>query len=270
MDKEQQQLCLLDASYAKISDLFRYKNQNFQLETFPGYTTDQWGIKAHNRPWIEDVGQFGKGQKILEVGGAYSLLPKYLADKYDLEAWVGDDFGLKENEQIWSRWGDPFELPKKYPNVNYVFENFGTFSQQYPDLYFDRIFTVSTLEHIPFKNRLSVLKDMHRCLKPGGLQLHSIDIPIKSVRNILITSLGDKYPLIRKIYKKALSETTSWINLLQDSGVEVSIHIPNSLQLLDRQIVVESPDVVYRFVPPNNAPKPYVTAASLLLIIKRK
>ncbi|MEO0339959.1 MAG: DUF882 domain-containing protein, partial [Bacteroidota bacterium] len=25
----------------------------FELDAFPGYTNDQWGIKAHNRPWIE-------------------------------------------------------------------------------------------------------------------------------------------------------------------------------------------------------------------------
>lgn len=106
----QKNLRLTNASFAKISELFRYKENGFQLETFPGYTHDQWGIKAHNRPWIEEVGNFSKGQKILEIGGAYSLLPKYLTEKYNLEAWVGDDFGLPSKEQIWSRWGDPGKL----------------------------------------------------------------------------------------------------------------------------------------------------------------
>jgi hypothetical protein len=73
-------LVLNFAGIAKIEELFRYKYQRFQLDAFPGYTDDQWGIKAHNRPWIEEAGKFTKGMKIIEVGGAYSLLPKYLSE----------------------------------------------------------------------------------------------------------------------------------------------------------------------------------------------
>lgn len=257
-------------SFAKCYDLFRYKESGFQLEEFPGYTNDQWGIKAHNRPWIEEKGNFAKGQKILEVGGAYSLLPKYLAEKYDLEAWIGDDFGKTFQDTTWSRWGDPNELPRKYPSVHYVFDLFGAFSRNYPDLYFDRIFSVSTLEHIPMENMLDVFKDMHRCLKPGGRQLHTIDIPIPPFKQALLAVLEEKIPVLRRLYKKINSQIRTWIEIIQSSGVDVSAHIPNSLELLDRQTLVESLDVVYRFYPPVNAPKPYYPSASLLLIIDSK
>lgn len=253
-------LVLTHASLATVDELFKYKNNGFKLEDFLGYTADQWGIKAHNRPWIDDNGQFAKGHKIIEVGGAYSLLPKYLSDKYDLEAWVADDFGMNSGEALWSRWGDPLELPKKYPSIKYVFERFGTFTPKCPDRYFDRIFTVSTLEHIPFQHRFNVIKDMHRCLKPGGKQLHTIDITYKSPEATL------KYLLIYHIP----SEIRHWIDVIKASGVNIKAALPDSLQLLDRRTLVESPDVVYRFYPPNDSPKGYYPSASLLLIIEDK
>ncbi len=254
---------------ALVEDLFRYKKQGFELDAFPGYTNDQWGIKAHNRPWIEEVGGFSSGQKIIEVGGAYSLFPHYLQSKYSLEAWIADDFGISSGESIWSRWGNPDELPQKYPNINYVFQQFGVFSNSYPDHYFDRVFSVSTLEHIPVKNRLNVIKDMNRCLSKNGLQLHTIDVSIPSIKGCLLYSLTDKISWLEKIVTQLGSDIRRWVNLFKDSGVEVKCSIPSPIQLLDRSILVESSDVVYRFYPPNDKPKRYIPFASLLVVIQK-
>lgn len=77
------QATLTSAKFATIQELFEYKQRRQPLKPFPGYTDDQWGIKAHNRPWIEAMGQFKPGERIAEVGGAYSLLPEYLAERYN-------------------------------------------------------------------------------------------------------------------------------------------------------------------------------------------
>lgn len=261
-------LVLTKASLATVEELFEYKKQGFKLDEFPGYTPDQWGIKAHNRPWIANNGEFRKGQKVIEVGGAYSLLPKYLAEKYKLEAWNGDDFGMKSDEEVWARWGDPKKLLKKYPMIRYVFERFGEFSEAYPDEYFDRIFTVSTLEHIPQEYLLDVFKDMHRCLKKGGKELHTVDIPTTLNRKSLMYPLTDKFSILRRLVEGYQSKIMDWVELVRASGVKIEAKIPNSLQLFDRRTLVESPDVVYRFYPPNDAPKQYYPAASLLLVIE--
>jgi hypothetical protein len=260
-------LVLTYAALATVEELFLYKSRGLKLEEFPGYTPDQWGIKAHNRPWIEDAGQFSVGEKIIEVGGAYSLLPKYLAERYCVEAWIGDDFGMDSDNEIWSRWGDPQQLPKKYPSVKYVFEPFGTFSTKYPERYFDCIYSVSTLEHIPRQHRLGVLKDMNRCLKSGGRQLHAIDISARSPKLIMAAAVIEKLPLLNRI-SRLYSGIISWIELIKASGVTINTSIPNPIQLLDRQILIESPDVIYRFIPPNDQPKPYRPTASLKLIIE--
>ena len=264
-------LVLTKATLATTEQLFRYKSQGFSLEQFPfpGYTSDQWGIKAHNRPWVEEAGKFSPGHKIIEVGGAYSLFPKYLASKYELEAWLGDDFGnYLEEVSMWSRWGDPMKLPNKHPQIKYVFEPFGKYSEKYPTSYFDKIFSISTLEHIPKQYRLDVFKDMNRCLSAGGIQLHTIDIST-SLEKVLLHSLTDMLPrFLLKINEKARSEIRYWIDTIASSGVKIQTSIPNSLSLLDRKILVESPDVVYRFYPPNNNPKLYKPSASLLIVIE--
>lgn len=259
-------LTLTHASLATVSQLFQYKQHGLDLEPFPGYTRDQWGIKAHNRPWVVDVGDFKQGQKIIEAGGAYSTLPKYLAKEFDLEAWVGDDFGEGSDESIWSRWGDPRDLPTKNPEVKYSYKNFGSFSETHPSDYFDRIFSVSTLEHIPWGVRLDVLKDMNRCLAPSGRQLHTIDIGTEPLRHTLIQAVKDRLPTLGPI-RTDRSEIRRWIRLLRESGIKIATDIPRVTRLLNREILVESPDVVYRFYPPIDAPTPYYPAASMLLII---
>lgn len=178
---------------------------------------------------------------------------------------------MTSGEPIWSRWGNPLDLPSKYPSVKYVFEQFGTFSSKYPDAYFDRIFTVSTLEHLPCHHRLAVFRAMHRCLKLGGWQLHTIDIPTMSPNLAIMAALVDKidkFSILKKVTGKSISEIRSWFELIRASGVKIAVSIPNPIQLLDRRILVESPDVVYRFYPPNNAPKPYRPSASLCIIIE--
>lgn len=262
-------LTLTHASLATTKQLFQYKRNGFKLDEFPGYTPDQWGIKAHNRPWIEATGKFSSGQKVIEVGGAYSLLPKYLADRYGVEAWIGDDFGIGTNNKIWSRWGDPRLLPDKYPSIKYVFEPFGKFDKKYPDNYFDCIFSVSTLEHIPFKYRLNVFRDMHRCLKPNGRQLHTIDIST-NWKKIILSSVVNSLPGINQIHWKGQSEIMSWINVIKKSGVRIEANVPNPICLFNRRILVESPDVIYRFYASNDKIKEYNPSASLLIVIEDK
>ena len=263
-------LKLTHASLGTIEELFRYKAAGFTLPPFPGYTTDQWGIKAHNRPWIDEVGQWKAGQRVVEVGGAYSRLPEYLGEKYGVEPWIADDFGIGTTEEaMWSRWGDPNELPKAYPGVRYVFKRMGEFSEELPDASFDRVFSVSTLEHIPRKARNKALRDMHRLLAPGGLELHTIDIQVLPPRVLLAQWLAEKVPPLRLVKQSLRNEIEGWIQRFKRTGVRIAVPIPSIGGLLDRTVLVESPDVVYRFYPPNDAVKSYRPAASLLLVIER-
>lgn len=171
-------LTLTHASLATVDELFRYKAAGFTLPPFPGYTPDQWGIKAHNRPWVDEAGRWATGQRILEVGGAYSRLP-------------------------------------------------------------------------------------------GGLELHAIDIPVGPPRVVAAQWLAEKLPPLRLVRRSFGHDIAGWIRRFERTGVRIAVPIPSIGRLLDRTILVESPDVVYRFYPPNDAVKSYRPAASLLLVIER-
>jgi hypothetical protein len=254
---------------ALTEELFRYKAEGFELPPWPGYTTDQWGIKAHNRPWVAQHGRWAAGQRVIEPGGAYSRLPEWLGTQYRVEPWIGDDFGASTDEALWSRWGDPSKLPEQYPSVNYRFENFGPGSS-YPSGYFDRIFTVSTLEHIPRQRRLGVLRDIHRCLAPGGLELHTIDIGLPKPWQVMLSAGAELLHVARPLDRIYINSIGAWTRVFKKSGVRFDARIPSSFGLLDHSILVESPDVVYRFYPPMDAPKRYRPHASLLLIIEER
>lgn len=118
-------LTLAHLSLATTQQIFNYKKNGIELPPLPSYPPDQWGIKAHNQPWFEATGNFSEGNRVIDAGGAYSLLPKGLGDKYGIDSWVGDDFGASQNEAIWSRWGSPDSLVEKYPSAKYVFQPFG-------------------------------------------------------------------------------------------------------------------------------------------------
>lgn len=110
---------------------------------------------------------------------------------------------------------------------------------------------------------------MNRCLKPGGVQIHAIDVSTE-FKKVIFSSIVDVAPFIRWIKMKYQSEIRSWIKILIKSGIKIRTRINNPLLLLDRKVLVETPDIVYRFYPPNNTPKAYQPTASLLLIINKE
>jgi hypothetical protein len=253
-----------EVELATVSSLFAYKKCGLPLKPFPGYTDDQWGIKAHNRPWIDDAGKFSRGEKIAEVGGAYSRLPEYLADTYGTESWIIDDFGAYSNETgMWTRWGDPDEWIKQHPQVCYSKHPMGFNNPDIPENYFDCVFSVSTLEHIPEKLWTSAIQDMVRITKVGGRQLHSIDIPWFPARTNLRWHLRSLCPFGLNIREHPL---LAWKRAFRNAGVEIAAPWPGLFALYDRRLLVESADVVYRFYPPCNEPKAYPLGGFSLLV----
>ena len=252
------------AEFATVRQLFEYKERGLPLKAFPGYSDDQWGVKAHNRPWIEEVGMFQASERVAEVGGAYSLLPEYLAEKYSTESWIIDDFGGYSKEtDLWQRWGDPDEWIAKHPKVKYVKKPLGFFAPEIPDDYFDCIFSVSTLEHIPAMLWKDVIKDMLRITKPGGRHFHAIDIPYYNNRKAVLWQILKFLPGGSLIKSHPL---TLWKKAFKDAGVEIATKWPGIEYLFDRSLLIESADVVYRYYPPAGKKKDYPMGGFSLLL----
>ena len=115
------------------------------------------------------------GVKILEIGGGDSRVLSLFAGRH--ECWNIDKFaGLGSG-------------PKSAPtNKQYriVQDYMGNGNPELPDTYFDVVFSISALEHVPeetevFKN---ILHDIDRVLKPGGYSFHLFDIVIRSDKSV--------------------------------------------------------------------------------------
>ena len=140
-------------------------------------------------------------------------------------------------------------------------------SKEYKDKYFDVVFSVSTLEHISEKYRVDVFKDMNRCTREGGRQIHTIDIPVTTIFKSLVYSIHDKLPLTSYV-TGVRSHIKKWIRVIEKSGIKIACDIPNTIETLRKDVLVESPDVVFRFIPPNNQVKRYSPPVSLLITIE--
>lgn len=113
---------------------------------------------------------FAPGARLLEIGGGDSRIIRWLKDRYEfwnLDKLEGAGNGLTDLAET-----DGFQLVRDY---------IGNFSEALPANYFDGVFSLSTLEHVPeteicYKN---ILADIERVLKPGGLSAHAFDVVVK-------------------------------------------------------------------------------------------
>lgn len=105
-----------------------------------------------------------QGCKIAEIGGGQSRVLEKLWQKnecWNIDKLEGLGAGLYEY--------------KTSSNVRLVRAYLGDFDQELPDSYFDVVFSISVIEHVPDDRLNAFFCDMNRILKPGGLCIHAID-----------------------------------------------------------------------------------------------
>lgn len=111
---------------------------------------------------------------VLEVGhGAMSFIFKLFSDK--VEMWGLDD--VIEDSSVYEE--DLKNVRLWNPNVKFVSGLLGNFVKELPDNYFDLVYSVSVIEHIPHEMLPKVFEDTYRILKPGGIVSHSYDVYYK-------------------------------------------------------------------------------------------
>ncbi len=168
---------VVEVSLAKVSRLYDYYLR--------GVYAAKFNIKGFDYPWLIESRQWHKGERVLDVGGAYSELPLYLQREFGCEVWVVDDFGLLEGDTFWTRGRSPHEHIAQHPEVRYVLERVGDPEKSsLPLNYFDVVYSLSTLEHVPQALMKNVWRHMDALLKPGGEMLHAVDVSFPSNRGL--------------------------------------------------------------------------------------
>jgi hypothetical protein len=105
------------------------------------------------------------GKRICEIGGGFSrVLPKLVPQN---ECWNID--------KLEGQGGGPTKPPKQ-PNVKLVKAFMGEFSSDIPNDYFDVVFSLSVVEHIPSDAYPRSILDSARALKVDGYLRHAIDV----------------------------------------------------------------------------------------------
>jgi phospholipid N-methyltransferase len=172
---------LLAASYATIPELYEMYDQKLD-----GVIDNLNFLKMFQRPWtmmqiVSNVDCL-EGKKTLGVGDNLDILPsRIFAAKYKANAYVLDKIGDDENldKSRHNKNNTVEELEQTNPLVTYVHGLAGNYEEhKIQDATFDCIYSISVLEHVPKHEFIGVLNDLDRMLKPGGIQVHTIDIPV--------------------------------------------------------------------------------------------
>jgi hypothetical protein len=212
-------------------------------------------LKGFEYPWILSSRQWKAGDKVLDLGAAYSPLPIHIADTYGCEVWAVDDFGSSSDEDWWQRNQDPQKHIDAYPQVRYVLERLGDpDSSTIPENYFDCIYSASTLEHVDLSLRtkrgsLSLAKALLLegllPLMPAGMQTRYTFYTPKTYARSALAALGQSLRPVRKL--------------------------PNAFtSAINPEIMLESPKALYhRVVKDNLQPKKIGRTIALLLALEK-
>ena len=262
----------VEVSLADTRRLFQYR-QTGQIEV-------GLGIKGFDYGWVVACRDWKAGEKILDVGGAYSRLPLFLQKQYGCETWVVDDFAAGTGEAFWARNRSPQEYIQAHPEIHYVLEYVGDERKSsLPLNSFDVVYSASVMEHVPSKLTPAVWKHMERLLKPGGELIHAIDVPYPSnggIRKFLVKTLLDSFnPLVPLNYRLSHHLTTP-VNYTGLVCASLGLRQPNLSKLnawrmcLDPDVLTESYDHgMNRILKDHIESYRYQRVGSLLLRLKK-
>lgn len=143
--------------------------------------TEDPSLKGIQDAWIVSKLKGIRGLRIMEMGGGDSRILPMLEGN---ECWNIDKF--EGNGQ------GPTSIDQP-GHVSVIPTFFGDFDPRLPEV--DMVFSISVVEHIPFEGYADVFKDIARCLKPGGITYHVVDLPLNDApmqhSDIRIRSLID-------------------------------------------------------------------------------
>lgn len=160
-------------TYSKYSHIALFARENYEEELFKKQLDiSSWSLKRYQDllvfSFIKQM--LPPGSRLLEVGGGNSRIIKCFKGRY--ECWNVDKLaGCGQGPTSIDTTG--FRLVQDY---------IGNFNPALPSDYFDFVFSISALEHVPayIPHILeNILADLNRVLKPGCYSLHCIDSILK-------------------------------------------------------------------------------------------
>lgn len=149
----------------------------------PGFIASHCGLfgfqpnnstRAFEYPWVFEQLNIHGGMQLLEIGGGYSGL-QFVLDRLGCEV-TNVDPGIAARGCGWPVDADSMEtLNRRFSTrvrlKNCFLDQAGIESNRY-----DRVYSVSVLEHVPRDDIRVILDEVYRILKPGGLFVLTLDL----------------------------------------------------------------------------------------------
>ena len=122
-------------------------------------------------PWAILESHLEPGMCCADVGCGQTPFTIYLKEIGCEVVGFDPDYGSAAGSYAF---GVPMSFAQK---TGIQFVKCGMESLGYPDEYFDRVFCISVIEHIPYRRvKINGMREIARILKPGGLAIITIDV----------------------------------------------------------------------------------------------
>ena len=165
------------APYGRQLKLPRWRKWFLSVETIeklrgPFTLQKNNSIRQFEYPWAFDAAKLQPGLRVLEIGGGLAGF-QFVLDQYGCqvvnvdpgmarEGWPCDNHSM---EKLNRRFGSQVEL-----------RNTTVDKADLADESFDRVFSISVIEHLPQSDAENVMRHAHRCLKRDGLFVLTCDL----------------------------------------------------------------------------------------------
>lgn len=126
---------------------------------------------------LETIEEGEQPQKILEIGCGVGMTSSFLAKKFPDSKIVATDFDEQQIEKA--------KVLYLFPNVE--FQQADATKLEFTDRSFDACFSFLVFHHI--ENFSDAIKEIFRCLKPGG-KFYILDIPSKTLNPLHLPSIS--------------------------------------------------------------------------------
>jgi SAM-dependent methyltransferase len=161
--------------------------------------------------------ELGGDERVLEIGSSKLFLGCHIALQYGVEVYVTDP-----DPVVWHQWPWMTKLggEESLLEGRFVIAQQDATRLRYRDVSFDRVVSVSTIEHI--RDVESAVREIHRVLKPGGL----------AVLTVPFSRTGKETWVEHSVYNRRYDGTPLFYEYLFDAdSLEQRLVAPSRLRL---------------------------------------
>lgn len=175
--------------------------------------------RAVEYPWAFEALQVQPGMTVLDIGGSLAGL-QFVLDKVGCTV-TNVDPGEEARGVGWPVRPETFDKLNRAFGTHVTLKNCFLEEARLPSESFDRVVSISVLEHIPEADLTTLLAEVRRLLKPGGRFVATLDLFL------------DVHPFVDK-ERNAYGHNVSARWLVETSGLELVHGEPSELYGYDR------------------------------------